>query len=106
VITRGVADRSAFSQGYATPIEAAARTAGDKSPAWEMAMDREPDPEEAVLLANRRRTDARPDDDERPILELSLRYSTTEIGEELGKPNAQSADCGRIRRGWSDAREE
>ncbi len=89
VITlRKIADRAAhFRRDKRDASREQVAAPGEKSPAWEMAMDREPGPEEAALLAEiveglMRDLDA----DERPILELSLRgYSTTEIGEELGR---------------------
>ena len=68
--------------------EAAARpgTAGTE-PWWE-AVAREPRPEEAVVLAETVELLLRGlDEDERPILEMSLQgYTTQEISEHLGRP--------------------
>jgi RNA polymerase sigma-70 factor, ECF subfamily len=89
VITlRKIADRAAhFRRDKRDASREVTAAPGEKSPACELAMDREPGPEEAALLAEiveklMRELDA----DERPILELSLRgYTTAEIGEELGR---------------------
>jgi RNA polymerase sigma-70 factor, ECF subfamily len=89
VITlRKIADRAAhFRAEKRDARREVVATGGEHLPAGEMALDREPGPEEATLLSETVEALMRDlDDDERPILELSLRgYSTTEIGEELGR---------------------
>jgi RNA polymerase sigma factor (sigma-70 family) len=54
---------------------------------WELALDREPLPEEAAVLAETVEGLFRAvDDDERPVLELSLKgYTAAEIGLKLGR---------------------
>jgi RNA polymerase sigma factor (sigma-70 family) len=88
ITLRKVADRMAYYQ-------ADKRDAGrevvspeeDRSAAWQTAIDREPGPDEAVLLTEIVEALFRDlDADERPILELSLQGLTaTEISEQLGR---------------------
>lgn len=57
------------------------------TPAWQLALDREPRPEEAVALSEAlERLFKGISDDDRPILELSLQgYTAVEIGLRLGR---------------------
>ncbi len=75
-------------------LRARRRDARRESPAgegkvelWQAAVDREPTPEEAAMLVETVEELFRSlDEDERPILELSLQgYSTAEISERLGR---------------------
>jgi RNA polymerase sigma-70 factor (ECF subfamily) len=89
VITlRKVADRAAhFRAGKRDAGRELPAPAGEQAPAWQTALDREPNPDEAALLTEvveelMRELDA----DERPVLELSLQgHSTSEISERLGR---------------------
>jgi len=89
VITlRKVADRAAhFKAEKRDAMRELPPPPGEQVPAWQIAMDSEPGPEEATLLTETVEALMRDlDVDERPILELSLRgYSTVEISEELGR---------------------
>lgn len=89
VITlRKVADRAAhFKADKRDAKREVSPPTGDQEPAWQIAMDREPGPEEATLLTETVEELMRGlDADERPILELSLcGYSTLEISEQLGR---------------------
>lgn len=89
VITlRKVADRAAhFRAGKRDASRELGQPAGDLPPAWQTALDREPVPDEAVLLAETVEELLRDlDADERPVLELSLQgHSTAEISARLGR---------------------
>jgi RNA polymerase sigma-70 factor (ECF subfamily) len=67
--------------------EATGPTVGDGPVAWQVALDREPRPEEAVILAETVEHLFRDvSDHERPILELSLQgYTAAEISDRLGR---------------------
>jgi RNA polymerase sigma-70 factor, ECF subfamily len=88
ITLRKLADRTAY---YQTDKRDAGRELSpldsSRTPAWQIAIDREPSPEEAALLAEIVEALFRDlDVDERPILELSLQgYSATEISEQLGR---------------------
>lgn len=66
-------------------VASATREVGGE--AWDFALDREPEPDAAILLAETVERLLRDlDADERPILELSLQgHSATEISEQLGR---------------------
>jgi RNA polymerase sigma-70 factor (ECF subfamily) len=85
ITLRKVADRAAH---YRAGRRDAARevAAEEGPPAWE-ALDREPSPEEAALLAETVEALLRGlDADERPVVELSLQgYSASEISAQLGR---------------------
>ena len=87
VITlRKLADRAAhFRANKRDARREQSPATGSQAPASSLALDREPSPEEAVLLAEIVEGLMRDlDEDERPILELSLRgYSAAEIAKEL-----------------------
>ena len=58
-----------------------------QEPAWQLALDREPGPEEAGAFSEAvERLFHGVDDDDRPILELCLQgYTAVEIGRHLGR---------------------
>jgi RNA polymerase sigma-70 factor, ECF subfamily len=68
--------------------EAAGPYDGEEGAPWQEALSREPTPVEAALLAETvEQLLAGLDDDERPIVELSLQgYTTQEISQRLGHP--------------------
>jgi RNA polymerase sigma-70 factor (ECF subfamily) len=88
VITlRKLADRAAhFRAARRDAAREVAPPVGDETSPWE-ALDREPSPEEATLLAETVEELVRDlDADERPILELSLQgYSASEISQQLSR---------------------
>jgi RNA polymerase sigma factor (sigma-70 family) len=89
VITlRKIADRAAhFQAGKRDASRELPPPTGDQPPAWAAALDREPGPDEAAVLTETVEALLRDlDEDERPILELSLQgHSATEISEKLGR---------------------
>lgn len=90
ITLRKCADRAAFYRAGKRDVGREVAGTSDDGPgmAAEVALDREPSPEEAVVLAETvealfRAVD---DPDERAILELSLQgFTATEIGETLGR---------------------
>lgn len=90
VITlRKCADRAAHFRTEKRQLKREATAPADSSPAaWQLAVDRDPSPEEAVILSEAveelfRTTN---DPDERAILELSLQgFTAIEVSEKLGR---------------------
>lgn len=82
ITLRKIADRAA--QFRASKRDATREVAGE---AWDVALDREPEPDAALLLAETVAGLLHDlDPDERPILELSLQgHTATEISEQLGR---------------------
>ena len=91
ITLRKCADRAAYYHAGKRDVarEIAGGASGDSTPAIaELALDREPQPDEAAVLAETVEALFRTidDADERAILELSLQgYTTTEISERLGR---------------------
>lgn len=91
ITLRKCADRAAYYRAGKRDVhrEMAGGTGADSSPAMvELALDREPQPDEAAVLAETVEALFRAidDSDERAILELSLQgYTATEISEKLGR---------------------
>ncbi len=91
ITLRKCADRAAYYRAGKRDVarEIAGGASGDSSPSVaDLAIDREPQPDEAAGLAETVEALFRSidDSDERAILELSLQgYSTTEISEKLGR---------------------
>jgi RNA polymerase sigma-70 factor (ECF subfamily) len=86
VITlRKCADRVAYHRAQRRDAHREARAADPGSEPWREAVDREPQPEEAAVLAETLEELFRAlEPEERPILELSLQgYSASEISEQL-----------------------
>jgi RNA polymerase sigma-70 factor, ECF subfamily len=90
VITlRKCADRAAYFRAEKRQLSREAASPTDSSPAaWQLAVDRDPSPEEAVALSEAvaelfRTMD---DPDERAILELTLQgFTATEVSEKMGR---------------------
>jgi RNA polymerase sigma-70 factor, ECF subfamily len=89
ITVRKCADKAEHFRAGKRDMAREANQPADSSPAlWQLAVDREPSPDEAMSLAETveelfRVTD---DPDERAILELSLQgFSATEISEKLGR---------------------
>ncbi len=89
ITVRKCADKAEHFKAGKRDMSREANQPTDSSPAlWQLAVDREPSPEEAVYLAEAVEELFRviDDPDERAILELSLQgYSATEISEKLGR---------------------
>lgn len=88
ITLRKVADRAAhFHAGKRDANRELPTPTDSQAPTWPAAVDREPGPEEAVLLAETVEALLRElDPDERPVLELSLQgHSATEISRQLGR---------------------
>lgn len=89
ITLRKCADQAAYflAERRNAAREATGSTGGDGSDVWLVALDREPRPEEAVILAEtveRLFREASPH--ERPVLELSLQgYTASEISVRLGR---------------------
>jgi len=88
ITLRKLADRAAYFKADKRNAKREVTPAADhEMPAWQTAMDREPSPQEAVLLTEVVEALFRDlDADERPILELSLQgFSASEISRQLGR---------------------
>jgi RNA polymerase sigma factor (sigma-70 family) len=88
ITLRKVADRAAhFKASKRNTAREQPTPIGEQLPAWQVALGREPGPDEAALLTETVEWLVRElDDDERPILELSLQgYSASEISQQLGR---------------------
>jgi RNA polymerase sigma-70 factor (ECF subfamily) len=89
ITLRKCADRAEyFRAGRRNVARESGQVAGDGPEPWMAALDREPRPEEAAILAETvEQLFHSVDADERPILELSLKgYTVPEIGARLGRP--------------------
>jgi len=86
ITVRKCAERAAYHQAQRRD-GARERSQSDDSAAWPDPIGREPTPDEAALLAETiEQLFADLDEDERPVLKLSLEgYSTREISERLGR---------------------
>jgi RNA polymerase sigma-70 factor (ECF subfamily) len=88
ITVRKCADRAAYHRAERRDAaREVSRPPGDESPAWLEPLGREPTPLEAAALSETvEQLLAGLDDDERPILELSLQgYTTREISDRLGR---------------------
>ncbi len=87
ITLRKCADRVEYLRAERRNIAREAQPTGQDVELWQLAIDREPLPEEGVVLAETLEEVFRAlDEDERPILELSLQgYSVAEISERLGR---------------------
>jgi len=88
ITLRKLSDRMAYYQADKRDAgREVSSPAGDRTPAWQTAIDREPSPDDAALLTEIVESLFRDlDADERPILELSLQGLTApEISEQLGR---------------------
>lgn len=86
ITLRKCADRARYYRAERRDLAREATPTPEAEP-WREAIDREPTPEQAVVLAETlEQLLGDLDEDERPIVELSLQgYSTQEISEQLGR---------------------
>jgi RNA polymerase sigma-70 factor (ECF subfamily) len=87
IARRKCVDRVDYLRADRRDVRREAASPEDHDPPWQFALDREPRPEEAAALAETVDDLYRViDDDDRPILELSLQgYTAPEIGLRLGR---------------------
>lgn len=89
ITVRKCADRAVFFTAEKRNLHREAGQGTEAAPApWQLAVDREPSPEEAMVLSETVEELFRSihDEDERAILELSLQgYTTQEISEKIGR---------------------
>jgi RNA polymerase sigma factor (sigma-70 family) len=87
ITLRKCADRIEFLRARRRDVRRESPAGEGQVELWQAAVDREPSPQEAAMLVETVEELFRSlDDDERPILELSLQgYSVTEISQKLGR---------------------